>query len=125
MGWFGAQGERYFAHERRSVFFGLGYTPNLDEGDTAGPAVATGVRGYTGGTRHRAFVELSLSQIAVTSLGGHHYGPGVQLGYQYTARRGFTAVASAGVGYILSRPAFVVGSRVQPLGGLGVGYTWR
>lgn len=125
MGWFGAQAERYFAHARRSVFLGLGYTPSLDGDDTAGPAVAAGARGYTGGQRHRAFVELSVSQISVSTSGSHYYGPGLQLGYQYTARHGFTVMASAGLGYALSQPASVVGSHVQALGGLGVGYTWR
>lgn len=125
MGWFGAQAERYVAHERGSLFAGLGYTPDVDGDDSAGPAVAAGVRGYTTGQRHRAFVELSLSQISVSSGGGHYYGPGLQLGYQYTARHGFTLLASAGVGYALSQPASAVGSHVQALGGLGVGYTWR
>jgi hypothetical protein len=32
MGWFGAQGERYFADERLSVFVGLGYTPRWGVG---------------------------------------------------------------------------------------------
>ena len=125
MGWLGAQAERYFAGEHRSVFLGLGYTPDLDGGDTSGLAAAAGVRGYTGGVRHRGFLELSVSQIVVSSLGSHHYGPGVQLGYQYAARRGFTAAASLGLGYVLSRPAAIAGSRLQPIGGIGFGYTWR
>jgi len=125
MGWLGAQAERYFGHERGSVFLGLGYTPDVDDGETSGLAGAAGVRGYTGGARHRGFLELSVSQIAVTTLGGHQYGPGVQLGYQYTARHGFTVATSLGLGYVLSQPAFVTGSRVQLLGGLGLGYTWR
>ncbi len=30
VGWFGAQGERYFVGDRLSVFGGLGYTPDVD-----------------------------------------------------------------------------------------------
>jgi len=60
MGWLGAQGERYFAHARRSIFLGLGYMPDVDGDDTSGLAAAAGIRGYTGGDRHRAFLELSL-----------------------------------------------------------------
>jgi hypothetical protein len=58
MGWFGAQGERYFADERLSVFVGLGYTPRLDRGDPTGPTFAAGVRSYTAGVKHRAFLEV-------------------------------------------------------------------
>jgi hypothetical protein len=75
MGWLGAQAERYFGHERGSVFLGLGYTPDVDEGETSGLAGAAGVRGYTGGARHRGFLELGVSQIAVTTVGAPSTGP--------------------------------------------------
>jgi hypothetical protein len=127
MGWFGAQGERYFAGDRLSAFAGVGYTPAIDPGDPAGLTLAGGVRGYTRGQRHRAFLELAVSQIAVTSgpAGERHYGPGAQVGYQYAARHGFTVAASVGVGYAASLPEIVTSSHVQPLLGLGFGYTWR
>ena len=57
MGWFGAQGERYFLDERLSVFVGLGYTPSLDQGDPTGPTFAAGLRTFTSGAKHRLFVE--------------------------------------------------------------------
>ena len=40
MGWFGAQGERYFLDERISIFAGVGYTPRLDRGEPDGPTFA-------------------------------------------------------------------------------------
>jgi hypothetical protein len=61
MGWFGAQGERYFADERLSVFLGIGYTPRLDQGDPTGPTFAAGLRSFTSGVKHRAFLEGAVS----------------------------------------------------------------
>ncbi len=46
MGWFGAQGEKYFLGDRLSVFAGLGYTPDVD-GNPSGITVAGGLRGFT------------------------------------------------------------------------------
>ena len=124
MGWFGASGELYFAGERASVFVGLGYTPALESGDPSGVTVAGGVRGYTKGRHHRAFLEASVSQIAIEQNGeGRFYGPGAQVGYQYTAGGGFTLLASIGVGFVVA--ADPPGNRAQPLIGLGLGYTWR
>ncbi len=136
LGWLGVQGEAYFATGRLSTFAGLGYTPDVEPGDPSGLTGATGLRGYTGGRRHRAFVELGISQVAVEvdrafqqngtirEDGRRLYGPGLQLGYQYMAHRGFTAMVSTGVGYILAEPPQAA-SRWQPLLGLGFGYTWR
>ena len=47
MGWFGLQGERYFAGERMSGFVGLGYTPSIAYGDSSGATFAAGLRGFT------------------------------------------------------------------------------
>lgn len=136
LGWFGIQGEAYFVTGRLSTFAGLGYTPDLEGNDPTGLTGAAGVRGYTGGVRHRAFVELGVSQVAVEvdlapqpngsigETGRRLYGPGLQIGYQYMALRGFTAMVSTGVGYILADPPMFA-SRWQPLVGLGFGYTWR
>jgi hypothetical protein len=65
MGWFGLQVERYFARERFSAFAGLGYTLADVEGDPSGATFAVGARGFTGGLKHRGFLELSISQIAI------------------------------------------------------------
>ena len=46
MGWFGAQGERYFLDERISIFAGVGYTPRLDRGEADGPTFAAGFRSF-------------------------------------------------------------------------------
>ena len=127
MGWFGAQGERYFADERVSVFLGLGYTPRFDRGDPSGPTFAAGLRSYTSGAKHRAFVEGAVSQVLVENdpFNGsdRFYGPGLQGGYQYVSFGGFTFMASLGVGYALAVP-----HGVDPWGaqvGVGFGYTWR
>jgi hypothetical protein len=127
MGWFGAQGEHYIADQRVSLFVGLGYTPSLDQGDPSGITFAGGLRGYTGGERHRAFLEGSVSQLFIeTGLFGEGrrlYGPGVQGGYQFVSRGGFTFMGSVGLGYA---PAVHQGLQSwAALLGLAVGYTWR
>ena len=128
MGWLGAQAERYVRAERVGLFAGLGYTPALRHGGANGPTFAAGVRTYTNGQKHRAFLEASISQIAVEFSPCFDecvraYGPGVQIGYQLVASGGFSFLASAGAGYAPSIPAG--SSKVQPLLGLGLGYTWR
>ncbi len=123
LGWFGGQAERYFAGDRLSIFGGLGYTPPLD-GIPSGVTVAGGARAFTGGSKHRGFLELSVSQVAVEQ--GYRerrlYGPGLQAGWQFVSRGGFTILTSAGFGYILAED---VSHPVQLLVGLGLGYTWR
>jgi hypothetical protein len=122
LGWFGAQGERYFAGDRMSLFAGLGYTPDVD-GNPSGVTLASGLRGYTRGDKHRGFLELAVSQIAIQSgIERRFYGPGLQAGWQFVSRGGFTVMTSAGLGYI---PAESVSAPVQLLIGLGLGYTWR
>jgi hypothetical protein len=127
MGWFGAQGERYLGDERVSLFVGLGYTPRFDQNNSHGLTFAGGLRGFTRGDKHRAFLEGSLSQLFVESgpLGADRrlYGPGLQAGYQFVARGGFTFMASLGAGY-----APGVSRRDDgwaALLGLAAGYTWR
>jgi hypothetical protein len=127
MGWFGAQGEHYLGDERVSLFVGLGYTPRFDQHNTRGLTFAGGLRGFTGGDKHRAFLEGSVSQLFVESgpLGASRrlYGPGVQAGYQFVSRGGFTFMTSLGLGY-----APGVSSRADGwagLLGLAAGYTWR
>lgn len=127
MGWLGLQGEKYLGGERVSVFGGLGYTPQVDEGDAHGMAVALGTRAYTTGVKHRGFIELSVSQLVSEKLCFDNcrrlYGPGVQVGYQFATRGGFTIEASVGLGY--APGARQGGSKVGGMAGLGFGYTWR
>ena len=121
LGWFGGQAERYLG-DRFSVFAGLGYTPPLD-GTPSGITGAGGARLFTRGEKHRGFVELSVSQIAAeTGLDRRLYGPGIQGGWQFTTRGGFTLMLSGGAGYILADD---IAHRIQPLMGMGLGYTWR
>jgi hypothetical protein len=91
MSWIGAQAETYFARQRASAFAGVGYTPELDPGDPTGVTFAVGARGFTSGLKHRGFLELSVSQVAISTTvlpgeGERHYGPGLQLGYQFVSR---------------------------------------
>jgi hypothetical protein len=126
MGWFGAQGEGYFAHGRLSAFGGVGYTPAVDDFGASGLTVAAGLRGYTAGGKHRGFAEASACQVATVSdlvEPKRFYGPCVQAGYQFASRGGFTLVLSTGVGYALGAAEY--GNRAQALIGLGLGYTWR
>ena len=127
MGWLGLQGEKYLRSQRVSVFGGLGYTPELEDGDASGITVAAGVRGYTPGDKHRGFLELSVSQLAIEQFCydacHRYYGPGLQAGYQFVSRGGFTLGISLGLGYA---PGVSDGlSSVGALAGLGLGYTWR
>jgi hypothetical protein len=103
MGALGLQAERYVRHERFSLFGGIGYWPRVDAADAAGVALAAGMRLFTTAPTHRGFVEFSVSALAADvdcfDDCHIHYGPGVQVGYQFVARRGFTALASTGVGF--------------------------
>lgn len=127
MGWLGLQGERYFARERLSAFVGLGYTPGIDQGDPSGPTFALGVRGFTTGVKHRGFLALSVSQLFVENGPADDrsrlYGPGVEAGWQFASRGGFTVMLGVGVGYAPGMPdgESAVGSMIE----LGLGYTWR
>jgi len=127
MGWLGVQGERYFAHDRLSAFLGLGYTPSIDLGDPSGLTFAVGGRGYTTGVKHRGFLALSVSQLFVENTDSDDrsrlYGPGVEVGYQFASRGGFTLMLGVGAGYAPGMPEgqSAVGSMIE----LGFGYTWR
>ena len=127
MGWFGLQGEHYFAGDRFSGFLGLGYTPAVVDGDPSGPTFAAGIRGFTAGLKHRGFLEISISQLVTVSGPPEDqarlYGPGVQAGYQFVSMGGFSLMLSLGIGYA---PGVSNGeSKTGAIGGLGFGYTWR
>ena len=127
MGWYGAQGERYFGPDRLSAFVGAGYTFSTDQDEPSGPTFAAGLRGYTAGFKHRGFLEASVSQLFTQSNaldeGRRLYGPGLAAGYQYAARGGFTLMTSLGIGYA---PGVEGGyTKVAALFNLGLGYTWR
>jgi len=127
MGWFGFNGEAYFARERLSGFLGLGYTPALDPGDASGLTFSGGLRGFTRGFSHRGFLALSVSQLAVQTGSfenpSRFYGPALEAGYQYAAGGGFTFMASVGVGYA---PGVPEGEKeIGEVVALGFGYTWR
>ncbi len=127
MGWFGAQGERYFLDERLSIFLGVGYTPQVDPGDPTGPTFAAGFRSFTSGLKHRLFLEASASQVLLETEGADGgrrlYGPGLQGGYQFVSAGGFTMMVSVGAGYALGVPRG--GDPWATQFGLGLGYTWR
>lgn len=127
MGWFGVHGERYFARERLSGFVGLGYTPSIDQGDPSGITFAVGLRGFTAGIKHRGFLAVSLSQLAIENgfveNPRRFYGPALEGGYQYASKGGFTLMASVGVGYAPGVPQGE--SEFGEVLALGLGYTWR
>jgi hypothetical protein len=88
---------------------------------------AAGGRVYTPGRKHRGFLEVSVSQLAVEQFCfdtcSRSYGPGVQAGYQFVTRGGFTLLASLGLGYA---PGVRAGqNKVGGMGGIGFGYTWH
>lgn len=142
MGWVGAQGEGYFAHEHLSAFVGVGYTPGFESDHPSGPTFAAGMRAYTRGARHRGYAELSISQVMIVydeqdfvngewvpEPGHRLYGPGLQLGYQYASLAGFTVQASLGAGNAITADDTDLGlsplGRWMPMAALGFGYTWR
>ena len=123
----GLQGERYWARALLSAFVGAGYTPEIEAGDPSGPTFAAGLRGFTPGYKHRGFLELSVSQLALVYCFAEErrrlYGPGLQAGYQFVTAGGFTLMLSLGLGYAPDVPEGE--SEVGGMGGLSLGYTWR
>jgi hypothetical protein len=120
----------YVRGDRFSLFGGMGF---IWSDNAPGVAFATGARGFTGGKKHRAFLELSVSMLGIETCtkdeevvqARKRYGPGVQVGYQYTATRGFTFMASGGVGYALGLDPNNEDSPWTPMLVLAAGYTWR
>ena len=107
--------------------------PNVLSDDGDGIAGAVGVRAFTGGSRHRGLLEVSLSALStsVTRTSGDpdsvvrsvSYGPGIAAGYQFVGESGFTVLLSGGVGR--DGGLDVEGPQFQPTIGVGVGYTVR
>lgn len=132
-GWIGGQVAGYVAQGRISGFAGLGVMPNLlnDEGD--GVAGAVGIRAFTGGSRHRGMLEISLSALSTTASStwgsevvedSRSYGPGMAVGYQFIQDDGFTFMLSGGIGYD-DEGADPDQSQLRPMVGIGVGYSVR
>jgi hypothetical protein len=127
-GWCGVTVQTYFAGGRAAVFGGVGYTPDFQRGDPSGMTVAGGLRAFSDGRKHRMYGELSFAQIGIEVPNWLHvngrriYGPGAQLGYEYTTSRGLHLSASIGAGYGLGISDYETPWR--PMLGLGIGYTW-
>ncbi len=113
--------EGFLYRSRLSAFASVGYIPEVNASD--GRVAATGgIRAYTGGSRHRVFLEGAFAPlIADQSLASAPipYGPSLALGYAYTSRSGFTLSLSRGIGWATSR------HRTVAVGNFGIGYTWR
>src|SRR3954447_4611744 len=74
----------------------------MDHDDPSGPTFALGGRAFTPGVKHRGFLALCVSQLFVeggTDDPHRLYGPGIEAGYQFASRGGFTAMLGAGLGY--------------------------
>ncbi|MGE0555091.1 MAG: hypothetical protein AB7R55_16800 [Gemmatimonadales bacterium] len=134
LGWLGAQLERTTTSGRIGGFVGLGYIPEIDEGDPKGPALAAGLRGYTRGRVHRGFLEAAVAVVALQAGGApvlgtveskKLYGPTIQAGYRLTTGGGFSLLVSGGVGVAVGASTLVADSSLQPVFGLGLGYAWR
>lgn len=71
-------------------------------------------------------MEFSVSQVAVTAAPerGRHYGPGMQAGYQFTAKGGFTLLLSAGVGIWRRENQGATTTEFTEIGNIAIGYTW-
>jgi hypothetical protein len=122
LGGLGAGVEYYLAGSRISAGGGLGFWPaGCDQATFSG---AGALRGFAGGRRHRAFLELSYSLIAISCAVfaedvERHYGPGLSLGYRYIGSDGFTFTAAGGIGDASGD----YGTEAIIL--LGLGYTWH
>ena len=124
LGGLGAGVEYYLAQSRVSGAVGLGYWPGGSSCSGGTFAGAAAMRAFTGGRRHRVFLELSYSLLAVSCpLDSddidRYYGPGVSLGYRYTGSDGFTFTAGGGLGDVSG------GFGTEGIVLLGLGYTWR
>ena len=126
MGWYGAQGERYFGPDRLSAFVGAGYTPSLDH--TSHPALPSPQAsaatprgsGTAGSWRPRS---ASFHREQCVRARSPTLRPRPRRGNQYAARGGFTLMTSLGLGYA---PGVEDGyTKVGVLVNLGLGYTWR
>jgi len=136
-GWAGVQTALYFLGDRASVFFGIGGTPDLNDGlgNTSGVTAAAGVRVFLPGSLEQWFIEANVSRMpdklesrAICTLTCAPvprtvYGPGLLAGYQYSAVTGLTLLASAGAGY--SPAKGLEPASIEPRVSLGLGFTWR
>jgi len=127
----GISAEKYLREGRVSFFGGVGYIPHSQDGrGAAGTGVAGGLRAYSRGRVHRAFVEASFSPVAVevapegSSVSGEKfsYGPGVSVGYSMVRQSGFTVMVSAGAGQGVTGPSDL--HSTQFLSTIAVGHTW-
>lgn len=100
------------------------------DGSEATVALALGVRANVGRGHHQGFAELALLPVDDDVVGHLTYPPrvallyglGLQLGYRVTLGGGLTVNALGGAGYALGKD--VEASRLKPLIGFGLGYTW-
>lgn len=132
-GWIGGQIEGYAVQGRISGFVGVGYMPNLLNDEGSGVAGALGARVFTSGSRHRGLLEVSLTALSnnVSSTWGSDavekrvgYGPGLAVGYQFIGDGGITVLLSGGIG-LDDQGLDPDGSRLQPILGVGLGFTVR
>ena len=110
----GGTAEYWFVRQA-SVVGGLGV------GVGTGVEAALGLRLFTAGPRHRAFLEAVYAPMAVYQGPMDetvYYGPGLSVGYHYTSRGGFSALIGIGAGIAPAVDA------VELVGNLGFGYTW-
>jgi hypothetical protein len=104
---------------RLALLAGVGYFPSSSG---VGAAFAGGMRVYTRGSRHQAYVEGGVAPLALSRgpFGDHlRYGPAFSLGYRYTGSGGFSVLLAGGAGWAPSLQA------TEPVLNLGFGYSWR
>lgn len=127
LGWLGGGIEVYGFDGRGSALVGAGYIPSLEAGAPSFAAYGAALRGYFELGHHRFAVQASASLVSWrwVSQGGvlleheNFYGPGVGGAYRYTAGSGLHFDVSLGVGWAVGA------DKLEPEGGLAIGYTWR
>ena len=117
VGGLGVSGEYFVAGSRFSGVIGAGYLAGTNE-VPGGAGVGVAIRGFTTGVRHRGFLELSVLPLQWSDV-QVLYGPGLSVGYHYTAAGGFTIIGGAGVGWSVST------DEAAPIVLLAFGHTWR
>ena len=113
-GLMGVLGELYLGHPKLSALVGAGGSMGNWTCQCGG--VSLGLRGYTGGSKHRLYVDVATAYFAGRG-DEERWVPAILAGYANVAPSGFTLNAALGLGRGVDRT-------IVPAVNIGFGYTW-